>query len=246
MSDKMTNTANDDATRPVPAQHDSGLTRHDGASEVTQVLPATPDPGEMPTATLPVAHASEPSRDAKAPGASPTATPADDDATAATPRCQEASEAKNEPREVPYLTGNAKPSNAGRSAGSNTSDGPFKQPAGDRRSDGSQPQNRQVPLYAGASSAPAAGRPQTSEPPRRKSGPNAGAMVLGSLTILLGVLALIAGLQFPYADIVSMNLDGRMAFAVFCGVLGLALIVVAVIWTVVKLIANRARRERQE
>ena len=46
MTDKINNTANDDATRPMPAQS----IERKGASETKQVLPTTPDPGELDAA----------------------------------------------------------------------------------------------------------------------------------------------------------------------------------------------------
>lgn len=236
MTDKMINTANDDVTRPMPAQ----VSGHDGSSETTQMLPATPDPGEMPTATLPVTQAADEPHGEHAPHVA--AAPAKDDPTVVLPK-QQTSQEKNETREVPYLTGNARADNVGPSDSSNTSDGPFRQPAGNQRSDGPQPQNRQVPLYAGG--VPAAGPYQTSEPLPRKSGPNAGAMVLGALTMLLGVIALVAGLQFPYIGFTAVDIDGRVAFAALCGIVGVALIVVAVIWSVVKIVTKRSRREHK-
>ena len=101
-----------------------------------------------------------------------------------------------------------------------------------------------MPLYAGG--VPAAGQYQASEPLPRKSGPNAGAIALGALTMLLGVLALVAGLQFPYIGFTTVDVDGRVAFAALCGIVGVALIVVAVIWSVVKIVTKRAQHEHTE
>lgn len=123
--------------------------------------------------------------------------------------------------------------------------------AGDTEQPG--PASQQIPLYS-------------TQPPREHDGygpnrpdagpayaapagpwvqPGAATLTLGVFMLLVGAVAILFGVRFPNGVLAWFDMDPRVMFAIGCAVVGGALILIAIIWSLAK-IARNARTPHGE
>lgn len=83
-------------------------------------------------------------------------------------------------------------------------------------------------------------QPVTERPVIHKTGPSGATIVLGVLLAIMGVIAIVFGMETP---ILSLNLvaDSRMMVGVIFGAVGGGLVLIAIIWGLVGLIRSKSR-----
>jgi hypothetical protein len=81
--------------------------------------------------------------------------------------------------------------------------------------------------------------PRAQRPILQKTGSSVATIVLGSLLLVLGVIALVLGMQFPLTLFSSFGADPRMMIALGCAAIGGVLLVVAAGWSLASFIRNR-------
>ena len=79
----------------------------------------------------------------------------------------------------------------------------------------------------------------------RKTGPSAATLTLGVFMLLVGAVAILFGVRFPNGVLAWFDMDPRVMFAIGCAVVGGALILIAIIWSLAK-IARNARTPHDE
>ncbi|MFR8697497.1 MAG: hypothetical protein ACLVEF_04780 [Bifidobacterium bifidum] len=79
----------------------------------------------------------------------------------------------------------------------------------------------------------------------RKTGPSAATLTLGVFMLLVGAVAILFGVRFPNGVLAWFDMDPRVMFAIGCAVVGGALILIAIIWSLAK-IARNARTPHGE
>ncbi|MBW3092708.1 hypothetical protein KIH79_07055 [Bifidobacterium sp. 82T10] len=75
----------------------------------------------------------------------------------------------------------------------------------------------------------------------RKTGPNVAAIVFGVLGILLGSVTLLFGLDYPTNLFFWLEADPRVVAAIACAVVGGALVLIAIIWSLATMIGSRSK-----
>jgi len=72
----------------------------------------------------------------------------------------------------------------------------------------------------------------------RKTGPSAATLTLGVFMLLVGAVAILFGVRFPNGVLAWFDMDPRVMFAIGCAVVGGALILIAIIWSLAKIACN--------
>lgn len=123
--------------------------------------------------------------------------------------------------------------------------------AGDTEQPG--PASQQIPLYSTqpprehdgyGPNRPDAG-PAYAAPAGPWAQPGAATLTLGVFMLLVGAVAILFGVRFPNGVLAWFDMDPRVMFAIGCAVVGGALILIAIIWSLAK-IARNARTPHGE
>ena len=75
-----------------------------------------------------------------------------------------------------------------------------------------------------------------------KTGPSTATLVFGSFLLFIGVVSLLLSLHFPNLFFVQLHADPKVFVALMCAVAGVILVVVAVAWSLAKLIHGIGHR----
>ncbi|MCH9276988.1 hypothetical protein JS533_012050 [Bifidobacterium amazonense] len=222
----------DDPTAAIPRREEShGKAHHDAHDDTPEVN--TPEPG------------------ASAVGPSETGAPKPDAPESGMPRAKTPDAADFGGAGVPR-TNDTVPANDGTASAHGAGQpGRGGSPASVRQSTPQESVRQGAPGPAPAWTRPDRGtqpvvqvaREEPAEPQViRKTGPNAAAIIFGVIGILLGVVTLLFGLDYPTNLFFWLQADPRVVAAISCAVVGGALVLVAIIWALVSMIGSRRKR----
>ncbi|WP_055428227.1 hypothetical protein [Bifidobacterium aesculapii] len=99
-----------------------------------------------------------------------------------------------------------------------------------------------TPTAPGPVSAPQGGARPISPEPIRPTGPSLPTILLGLAGVIVGLVGLVLGLWFPNVTMWLVGLNPQAVSALAVGGIGVACVVVAIVWAVAKAVAGARRR----